>query len=262
MTDFDRELISTVAHDLKTPISAVKGFLDLIQNAGPLNDAQRKFLNRALGSLDKMEHLVTNLLDMTRLQGELQLKSEPVDLRRLIKEAVDTIQGVALARGIVVQVEAAPGMGMVVGDVRLLSQVVNNLLSNAVKYNRDKGTVWVSLHEQPGLVRVDVRDSGIGIPLEDQPHVFKRFYRSTNASTRKIEGSGLGLAITKTIVQRHGGRIWLQSEMGVGTTFSFMLPRPQSRQEAAQWAGEETDGVDDRLQDSSEIVEVDSREDK
>jgi signal transduction histidine kinase len=159
------------------------------------------------------------------------------------------------------------------GDVRLLSQVINNLLSNAVKYNKDGGSVWVKVSEDDHDLRVDVRDTGRGIPSEDLPKVFERFFRSKHNAGTKIEGSGLGLAIVDAIIQKHGGRIWVESEFGEGSTFSFTLPRyhatrrtSESRSITAnfyEYGGEPLDDLNDDMQETQDNVdlEVDSQGD-
>lgn len=263
-SDFERDLISIVAHDLKTPIGAVKGFIELIQQMGPLNDAQKKFADRALGGLDRMEHLVTNLLDLSRVESEIEIVLIPCDLRKVIQESIELLQGMAVRRNITLMLDVHPGTGFVIGDARLLSLVLNNLLSNAIKYNRDGGEVLVTLLDDGQYVRVDIKDTGIGIAEKDIPHVFKRFYRASTGKEKKIEGSGLGLSIVELIIHRHKGRIWLESEQGVGSTFSFTLPRAHRQSPTIMrdrdWSSEESDGVDDNLQDSDELLEIDSKE--
>jgi signal transduction histidine kinase len=257
--DFERDLLSIVAHDLKTPIGAVKGFIELIQQMGPLNDAQERFAERALGGLDRMEHLVTNLLDLSRIESGIEMRMLPCDLNKLIQESAELLQGMAALRDITIYIDVHPGMGHVIGDSRLLGMVINNLLSNAVKYNREHGEIWISLSDDSRFVRVDVKDTGIGIAEKDLPHLFKRFFRASNSKDKKIEGSGLGLAIVEMIVQRHEGRIWVESKAGEGSKFSFTLPHAYRQAPAVMrdrdWSSEESDGVDDNLQDSEEILD-------
>jgi len=271
--DFYTDLISIVAHDLKTPISAVKGFIELVQQAGPLNDQQQHFSERALQSLQRMERLVVDLLEYTRISSDTELNPVECDLGVLIRESVEMLEEVAAKREIQFNIEMDDKNGLVMGDVRLLSQVVNNLLSNAVKYNKDGGSVWVTVSNTEQDLQVDVRDSGRGIPPEDLPKVFERFFRSKHNSGTKIEGSGLGLAIVDAIIQKHGGRIWVESEFGEGTTFSFTLPRyhatrrtSESRSITAnyyEYGGEPLDDLDDDTQEADDKVdlEIDSQGD-
>lgn len=223
--DFYNDLISIVAHDLKTPISAVKGFIELVQQAGPLNDQQTYFSERALTTLQRMENLVSDLLEYTRLNAETQFDLVEFDLRQVIFDAVEMLEEVATRRQITFQTEVQEDAVLVTADARLIGQVVNNLISNAIKYNREGGLVAIRIYKSDENIRVDVQDTGFGIPQDDVHRVFDRFYRvKGNPGSAKVEGSGLGLAIVQTIIQKHNGRIWVESVEGEGSTFSFVLP--------------------------------------
>lgn len=259
--DFERDIISIVAHDLKTPISSVKGFIELMEHAGPLTDMQKQFAEKALGGLERMEQLVVNLLDLSRIESGLALQRVPCNLRELVQEAVEVVEALAFKRGIKIHFSGR-GNYEVMGDPHLLSQVVSNLLGNAIKYNHEQGEVFVALRMDGSAVRFEVRDTGIGIPQEDLPHVFRRFYRA-NVGSGKVEGSGLGLAIAEMVIEKHAGRIWVTSESGKGSTFSFTIPaaRHRRKQDVMQ-AGESMDGIEDHLQDSKERLEIDSKSDQ
>ena len=222
--DYYTDLISVVAHDLKTPISAVKGFIDLVQQAGPLNERQQHFSDRALASLDRMEHLIADLLEYTRINRGMKMEPIECDVRGLVADAVELVEELAARREVTIHVHDKSGSLMVMADVRLLSEVLNNLIGNAVKYNRDGGKVDVTVSHDDDNVRVDVRDTGIGIAPDDVPHVFERFFRAKGDSASRVEGSGLGLAIAESVIRQHGGRIWAESVEGEGSTFSFTLP--------------------------------------
>jgi signal transduction histidine kinase len=222
--DFYTDLISVVAHDLKTPISAVKGFIELVQQAGPLNQQQEHFSERALASLERMERLIADLLEYTRINANAQFEPVECDLRELIAESVEMLEEIAARRQVSISVEIASESPVVKADVRLITEVLNNLLSNAVKYNRDGGIIQIRVADEDDHIRVDVHDTGVGIPADDVNRVFERFYRSRNNPGMKVEGSGLGLAIAETIIKRHNGQIWVDSTEGEGSTFSFTLP--------------------------------------
>ena len=270
MTDYDSQLISIVAHDLKTPVSAVRGFLDLIQQFGMLNEMQTKYFDRAHIALDRMEHLITSLLDFTRLEsGTRHLQRHDVDMVALIELCADFLLEIAAKRTIRFHLQLGNTPITVPADDDLLNHVITNLLSNPVKYNQEGGDVWVNLSQSPNEIRVDVRDSGIGISSTDQLHVFDRFFRA-NRKDKTIEGTGLGLAICKTVIDLHGGRIWVTSEAGIGSTFSFTLPLKTSETHTPQphWghfdyegAGETSDDVDDDMQERAEKVDSDSTHD-
>lgn len=271
--DFDRDLISIVAHDLKTPISAVKGFMQLIELVGPLSEQQQHLVGRAMHSLERMELLVTDLLDLSRIEGRDTIEVAPVDLAEIVTDTVEMLQGLTMARGISVKVNVKSGTAKASGDARWLRQVISNLLSNAIKYNREDGEVIVSLSNESGSVRLDVRDTGVGISTEDQQHIFEQFFRAQQNSDKgdRIEGTGLGLAITERIISKHKGRIWVTSEPGKGSTFSVVLPAAKSKTKSSRrlppvmsvaLAGESADGIDDSHQDSSEKIEIDSKSDE
>lgn len=268
--DYDSQLISIVAHDLKTPVSAVRGFLELIPQLGTLNEGQTKYVDRAHMALDRMERLIESLLDFSHLQsGTRRLQRTDVDLVEIIESASDFLTEIAHKRNITFHLQMGKAHIHVPADIDLLGHVVTNLLTNAVKYNREGGDVWVSVTKSQTEARVDIRDSGIGIAPKDQLHVFDRFFR-VNRKDKSVEGTGLGLAICKTIIELHGGRIWVSSEVGVGSTFSFVLPlkvgdlhtpTPYHWSHNHEGAGEISDDVDDNLQERAEKFDGDSTHD-
>jgi signal transduction histidine kinase len=276
------DLLRLVAHEMKTPLNAVQGFIELIAMGGPLTDRQKHFSDRALAGLDRMDHLVSALLDMAKLEGDLTLNFVDCDLRSLIQTTIDLVENLAARRGIRIHVDIAPDVEGVSGDPQWLGQVVSNLLSNAIKYNRDDGEVWIKVVNEPDFICVNVRDTGYGIAPDEQERVFNWFFRSRNVDKSKIEGTGLGLAITKSIIQKHHGYIWLESTPDVGSVFSFTLPRrrllPEGYHrevESGRSAGEgdegrismpeisieESDAIDDNLQEASGASQSDSSDD-
>ena len=270
-SDPETELLHTIVHQLKTPINAVRGCLELVQNMGPLNERQAHFTDRALVGLDKMEHLISKLLDITWLDSGMQLDLVECDLGALIRDSVQALEEIASKRQIAIQVDIDDRLGLIVADAERLTLVVDNLVSNAVKYNRDGGTMWVKAAGEPNYVEVSIRDTGIGIPSEDMDRVFDRFFRSRLGVEQKIEGSGLGLAIVQTIIQEHQGRIWVESEENEGTTFTFVLPRKlefsegsDSTIELIRPAGEgeedDTQNFVERASESSDAVNDDIQE--
>jgi signal transduction histidine kinase len=277
------DLLAIVAHDLKSPISAVRGYIELIQHAGELNPQQEHYCGRALAGLERMEHLIFGLLDMFRLESELTLEWADCDLGEITQNVIELIEEVAQRRGVEVHVQVGRKVPLVRGDRHLLGQVMLNLLTNAVKYNREGGQVFVRVSSQPDLVRVDVQDTGLGIPEEDQEQVFARFYRASNSAQARVSGSGLGLAIVKTIIEKHDGYIWLKSTLGEGSIFSFTLPCKEqlsdgtdTPRESASDPGEgrdvyvrshhepsieADDAVDDNTQEAPGSSEIDSTSD-
>jgi len=222
--DPNSEWLHTVAHDLKTPINSVRGCIELVKQLGPLNERQEHFASRAMAGLQRMEHLVSRLLDISWVDAEVELDLSAVSLQVAIEEAVNLLDEMASTRGFTVDIQVDPRLESIVVDSHRLAQVLDNLISNAIKYNQDNGTITITAAPDGDRVRFSVLDTGIGISEEDQPRIFERFFRSRQGVALKIEGSGLGLAITKAIVEKHGGRIWFESLLGQGTTFHFTLP--------------------------------------
>jgi len=273
-SDPRNDLLQTVVHQLKTPINAARGCIELVQNLGPLNERQAHFAERAIASLDRMTELVARLLDLAWIDAGMQLDLAAVDLGAVIENVVESLEEMTAQRQIVVELDLDKSLGLVHADIERMRQVLDNLIGNAVKYNRDGGTMWVSASGDRKKVQVSVRDSGIGIPAEDLDRVFERFYRSRLGVENGIEGTGLGLAIVEAIVREHQGRIWVESEEGAGTTFSFALPRRMQFSEGSdllaeapfgagegghgrthedgERSSEASDSVDDNLQESRE----------
>ncbi|MBL8160726.1 MAG: HAMP domain-containing histidine kinase [Anaerolineae bacterium] len=282
-SDQNAEWLNTVAHDLKTPINSVRGCIEMVQQLGPLNEKQEQFAERALTGLKRMEHLVARLLDISWVDAGRPLDLEEVDLRAVIEEAVDLLQEAASQRSITIDVVCDERIGTLRADARRLGQVMDNLLSNAIKYNRDAGSIFISVISRSDTVQVSVQDTGIGISREDQEHIFERFFRARQGVSMRIEGSGLGLAITQGVINKHRGRIWFESELGKGTTFTFTLPltsvSPDGRDSfmehdveyskepydraarIADLASEESDAVNDDMQEQQNTPQVDTSDD-
>jgi signal transduction histidine kinase len=274
------EWLNTVAHDLKTPINSVRGCIEMVRQLGPLNEKQDHFAGRALAGLQRMEHLVARLLDISWVDADASLELSRVSFETMVAETVDMLREVANQRGISVLTEVDPRIGFITADARRLGQVLDNLLSNAIKYNKQDGTVKLTAIYEYDLLRVSVQDTGIGISEQDQPRIFERFFRSRQGVALKIEGSGLGLAITRAIIQKHGGNIWFETALGEGTTFTFTLPlrvnigegddsaddssqdlgegRDGNYAHRANLASEATDSVDDNIQERRDHTDSDS----
>lgn len=217
------EFLATVSHDLRSPLTTIRGYVDLLEKVGPLTDQQREFVEKIRGSITHITSLVSDLLELGRIEAESDIAMEPFHLESVIDAVVDGFRPVTAEKGLTLQWEPV-SLPLIRGNPRRLRQVMENLLSNAVKYNRPNGWIEVKAEYRDGYVVVRVADSGIGIPPEDLPHVFDRFYRGNRPETEKVEGTGLGLSIVKSIVEKHGGRVWVESKPGEGSTFTFLLP--------------------------------------
>jgi signal transduction histidine kinase len=253
------DLLREVAHDLKTPITAVSGYIQLIQNAGPLNENQMHFSDRSLYVLEYMVQIVNNLLDLAWLEAGLPLKIEDADVRDLIGKTVEMLDHLAVRRNITIDVKTAPRIGKVQTEWRRLQQVLINLVINAIKYNREGGTVWITATGTKHELQITVRDTGIGISDEEKGRIFERFFRTKASQASRVEGTGLGLSIVKPMIERHGGRIWFESVPGEGTTFTFVLPRriqerPSAAEEATQEASEPANALSEQAEGTDYIA--------
>ncbi len=220
------DFVAAVSHDLKNPISVITMTSDMMRAAVRDDGRLLAWCDRIRDTSHGMTALVNDLLDLGKIEAGLDAPGEPVDLVPLLREAVDSVALQAEAKRITLAVRAPARVDVIAMPARLRQALVN-LLGNAVKYTPAAGRVGVEAAVttgDPGRVRVSVVDSGIGISPPDLPRIFDKFYRVKSAGTRDVPGTGLGLAITKSIIDAHGGRIWVESVEGAGTTFSFELP--------------------------------------
>lgn len=222
------EFVSTVSHELRTPLTSIKGYIDLILDgeAGEVNEIQTEFLGIVKENTDRLVTLINDLLDISRIEsGRLHLKVGPLDVGEVVAGVIETFRTIAEQQGISLESSVPHTLAPVVGDRDRIGQVLMNLVSNALKYTvGGGGTVKVRARREGDRVIASVTDSGIGIPKEAQKDLFSKFYRVDSSLTRSIGGTGLGLSIAKSIVELLGGRIWVRSTPGRGSTFSFSLP--------------------------------------
>jgi len=218
------ELVTAVSHDLRTPLTTAQGYLDLLSRAGPLNKRQQDYILHARQSLETITELIVNLLDVDRLEAGLDLEMIPCDLVQVINRAVEDFQLLAEEHEQDLRWEPPKELPLVQGNPYRLRQVMNNLLSNVIKYTREGGWIAVNAAEEEEHVVVHVADNGIGIPPDQLPYIFDRFYRVKSDETANIPGTGLGLMIVKTVIEKHNGRVWVESKPGAGSVFSFILP--------------------------------------
>lgn len=230
------EFVSFVSHELKQPMTSIKGYTDLLAKgaAGELNDAQCGFLETIRSNVDRMSTLVSDLLDISRIEsGRLRLEFKDVSLESVIEEALRALHGQVEAKRQTLKVDVSPGLPLVRGDRGRLIQVLTNLVSNAYKYTPEGGQIEICARscsedakavEQDGVVLCSVADTGVGIAPEDQERLFTKYFRADDPAVRNVKGTGLGLVITKSLVEMHGGEIWVESEVNKGSTFAFTVP--------------------------------------
>lgn len=217
------EFVSSVSHELRTPLTSISGYVELLLEE-EASAERRDYLGIVDRNAQRLLGLVSDLLFSARLQaGRLELERVEVDMSRLVADAVASATPRAETAGVEVRVDDAP-VSRVNGEPVRLAQLLDNLVSNAIKFTPSGGRVTVALAERQGTVRVEVSDTGIGIPENEREKLFERFFRSQTALERQIQGTGLGLYISKAIVDAHGGRIGVQSQEGQGTTFVVELP--------------------------------------
>lgn len=222
-----REFISTVSHELRTPLTSVKGYVELLMlgTGGPLTEMQRQFLSVIKANADRLNSLVEDLLEISRLEnGKVMLQLKPVDLREVIDDIVTSLRTETERKRMRLSIEVDPDLPVIEADPKRVGQILTNLLSNAHKYTREGGQITVRARRSGEMVQVDVADTGVGIPADELPKMFSRFFRSNNALKDEVGGTGLGLSIARSFVELHGGTIWVVSEEEVGSTFSFTLP--------------------------------------
>jgi signal transduction histidine kinase len=219
------EFVQNVSHELRTPLTFVKGYVEYLLEgyAGELNQGQRQALEIVLDRSDAIVRLVNDIVSLK--QAELQeMDLQPVALELIAAACVEGSKMAAEQAGIRMHFEIPSGLPLVYGDPKRLGQVFDNLLGNAIKFSPNGGDVNVRLSLVGNVVQAEVSDQGIGMPVERLDQIWQRFYQIDSASTRRFAGAGLGLAIVKRIIEAHDGRIWVESELGKGSSFRFTLP--------------------------------------
>jgi len=225
-----QDFVANVSHELRTPISSIKGYAEtLLEGALDDKDNAREFIGIILQDSNRLASLIDDLLDLSRIEsGKMKMAFLPQDAASLIKRAVAIMENQAKVKSIALKFDLLFGLPKIKADEARFSQVMINLLDNAIKYTPEGGSVTVAAKAVNDTLQIDVSDTGIGIEGNDIPRIFERFYRVDKARSRELGGTGLGLSIVKHIVQAHGGQVWVVSEFGKGSTFSFTIPLASS----------------------------------
>jgi signal transduction histidine kinase len=218
------EFVATASHDLRNPITTIKGYSHLIKQAGPMNEHQLDFIQRIQNAAIHMSELVDNMLDLTKMDLGVELSRQSVDMAFMLAQLADEFKPQAGAKEQTLTLEQTNLSSFVEGDTLKLGQALRNLVSNAIKYTPNGGRVTLVLEHAYDSINIRIKDTGYGIPASDLPHIFDRFYRVRNNGHDEIQGSGLGLAIVKSIAQQHGGDVTVESEQGKGSCFTMVLP--------------------------------------
>lgn len=217
------DFIHTVSHDLRSPLTSVLGYMELIARVGPLNETQHEFLERLRAGVHHMTSLVNELLDLGRLDSGFDTRRETVDLRNVLDYSLNVFDNQIKNKNLQVTCEYSENIKSLRANPIRIRQMIDNLVGNAIKYTPPNGRVKLSLSMQENQIVLRVTDSGPGIPPDEQNRVFEKFFRASNRPN-DVEGSGLGLAIVKSIVENHQGRVWVESKVSVGSTFIVLLP--------------------------------------
>lgn len=221
------EFVAVVSHEVRTPLTSIKGSLEILTDPRYFEVAapQRELLSICQANVERLELLINSILDFSKLEsGRLSSSFDEVELQGLLESAVADMSRVAARSEIEIRLEVEDEIPRLWADDLRVMQVITNLLSNAIKFSNPQSEILVRAVGDRGGVRVDVVDQGIGIAPEDIPKLFLKFQQLDSSNTRKAGGTGLGLVISKGIVEEHGGSIWITSEKGEGSTFSFWLP--------------------------------------
>jgi signal transduction histidine kinase len=221
------EFLANMSHELRTPLNAVIGFSEVLLQRmfGVLNDKQDEYLKDIYTSGQHLLSLINDILDLSKIEaGRMELVPAPFHLPSALENAVTLVKERAARHGIALHLDLDPRLDQVVADERKVKQVLLNLLSNAVKFTPEGGRISLKASRRDGAVEISVTDTGVGIAPEDQAAIFEEFRQVGSDETRKQEGTGLGLTLAKKFVELHGGRIWVESKLGTGSTFTFTLP--------------------------------------
>ncbi|MBN2470267.1 MAG: HAMP domain-containing histidine kinase [Anaerolineae bacterium] len=228
--DSRREALArSIAHDLRNPLSALEGFADLVGKFGPVNEQQERFLTRIRQTVQKLYDLSATLVDLAWIEAGMPLEHVPVQLHHVINSVVEELATFARVRGLTIAVSTQDPLPIVMGDPLRLRQMIYQLLHNAILYSNAEQTVAIHAWQDAEQVFCSVADQGIGVLPSELDLIFDRMYRSNDEQVRNLPGGGLGLTMARTIVDRHGGSITVESTYGEGSTFTVALPLAEAR---------------------------------
>ena len=221
--------IANVSHELRTPLTSVQGFIQGMLDRAIEEENRDKYLEIVLSETKRMNILISDLLSLAKIEsGQFPIELSEFDINELLRRCIIMFEKRIEEKNLSVSVELGEDKLMVWADVDRISQVITNILDNAVKFSKDRGELKLWTRCADNKVYVNIADTGEGIPLEEQPYIFERFYKVDKSHSRKIAGTGIGLSIVKRIVTQHGEKICLQSVEGKGATFTFTLTKTAS----------------------------------
>lgn len=218
-TDF----VNTISHDLRSPLTTILGYIELLDRVGTLNEQQAEFVRRVRLGVNNITSLIDDLLDLGQIEAGFDSRKEVIAFKHVIQNAFEGHKKDAIEKSQKFVLDIPANLPHIFGNALRLHQMVSNLISNAIKFTPSGGRIRVRVYVESGQLILEVSDDGIGIAVADQPYIFDKFYRGEN-TLEDIPGTGLGLAIVKSIVSNHQGRIWVDSKLGYGSTFTIVLP--------------------------------------
>jgi signal transduction histidine kinase len=228
----EENFITMVSHQLRSPLVAIQQYFEVILAGmvGQVEEKQKEMILRARERLAGLLNLINDWLDLSRInRGQIVNKFKPLSLEKILEKLINFMRPLAQEYQVTLELLPVRIQASVLGDEETLEQVFTNLISNAIKYNRPQGTVKIGLKEEQNFVTVEVRDTGVGIAKEHLPHIFDQFYQVHRSESKKMKGTGLGLSIAKKIVESHNGSIQVSSELGIGSTFTVLLPKSEEK---------------------------------
>lgn len=234
MDELKSDFVATVSHDLRSPLTLMRGYATMLEMVGELNEQQANYVHKIITGVESMSHLVQNLLDLGRIEAEVGLKLDMVSAPDIVSEVADSFKIRASQKKIRLHIlPPNQTIPFISADKALLQQALRNLVDNAINFNQQGGEVWIRYRLESGNIIFEVEDNGIGISPVDQQRLFEKFYRVESREKDKQGGTGLGLAIVKSIAERHGGDAWIKSELGSGSTFYLSIPirQPEKNKE-------------------------------
>ena len=221
------DFVSTISHDLRSPLTAILGYIELLDRAGPVNDLQRDFIHRVQASVHSITSLVNDLLNLGRIESGFDTRKETIAIGSILDEALDMFSENMKNKKIQLTRNIPEKIPQLFGNPIQIRQMIDNLIDNGIKYTPEGGKVKIEIQVDGNQLILVIADSGCGIPSLDLPYIFDKFYRASNA-TSDVPGTGLGLSIVKSIVENHQGRIWVDSTQDKGTTVTVVFPVAES----------------------------------
>ncbi len=220
--------LSTVSHEFRTPLASIKAYVDILLTYDNEEEIQKEFLGTINNETDRLTRLINDFLDLSKIEaGRIQWETAPVEMREVIESAIGATEALAANTNLKLHTKFESNLPPVWSDKDRCFQVMTNLISNAIKFTPEGGNIFIQTcksNDAAGMVQVNVTDTGMGIPKEEQERIFHKFTQVGDSLKDKPPGTGLGLAICQKIVEYYGGKIWVESEPGKGSTFSFTLP--------------------------------------